>query len=108
MILKEPNNHKIHRLRVLHLFEADYNLVLGVKWRQLMQHAEQNHLLNEGQYGSRSGREASALNFLEALKNDIAHCSRKPLLNLDNDAASCYDRIIVALASLINCKYGQH
>jgi hypothetical protein len=109
MILKEPNNHKIHRLRVLHLFEADYNLVLlGVKWRQLMRHAEHNHLLNEGQYGSRSGREASALNFLEALKNDIAHCSRKPLLNLDNDAVSCYDRIIVALASLINRKYGQH
>jgi hypothetical protein len=36
MILKEPNNHKINRLRVLHLFEADYNLVLGVKWQQLM------------------------------------------------------------------------
>jgi hypothetical protein len=104
----EPNNHRIHRLRVLHLFEADYNLVLGVKWRQLMRHAEQHHLLNEGQYGSRSGREASALNFLEVLKNDIAHCSRKPLLNLDNDAALCYDRIIVSLASLINRKYGQH
>ena len=35
MILKEPNNHKIHRLRVIHLFEADYNLILSVKWRQL-------------------------------------------------------------------------
>jgi hypothetical protein len=52
--------------------------------------------------------EATALNFLEALKNDIAHCSQKPLLNLDNDASSCYDRIIVSLASLINHKYGQH
>ena len=25
MILKEPNNTKIHRLRVIHLYEADYN-----------------------------------------------------------------------------------
>jgi hypothetical protein len=108
MILKEPANHRIHRLRVLHLFEADYNLILGVKWRQLMQHAEAHQTLNEGQYGSRAGREATALNFLEALKNDIAHCSRKPLLNLDNDASSCYDRIIVSLASMINRKYGQH
>jgi hypothetical protein len=33
MILKEVNNHKIHRLRVLHLFEADCNLFLGVKWQ---------------------------------------------------------------------------
>jgi hypothetical protein len=30
------------------------------------------------------------------------------LLNLDNDASSCYDRIIVSLSSLINRKYGQH
>jgi hypothetical protein len=73
-----------------------------------MQHVEEHQTLNEGQYGSRAGREAASLNFLEALKNDIAHCSRKPLLNLDNDASSCYDRIIVSLASLINRKYGQH
>jgi hypothetical protein len=108
MILKEPDNHRIHRLRVLHLFEADYNLILGVKWRQLMCHAEEHQTLNPGQYGSRAGRKATALNFLEALKNDIAHCSCKPLLNLDNDASSCYDRIIVSLVSLINHKYGQH
>jgi hypothetical protein len=108
MILKEAAIHRIHRLRVLHLFEADYNLILGVKWRQLMQHAEEHQTLNEGQYGSRAGREATALNRLEALKNNIAHCTRKPLLNRDNDASSCYDRIIVSLASLINRKYGHH
>jgi hypothetical protein len=107
MILKEANSHRIHRLQVLHLFEADYNLILGVKWRQLMRHAEHNHTLNEEQYGSRSGREASGLNLLEVLKNEISHCSRKPLLNLDNDASSCYDRNIVSLSSLINRKYGQ-
>jgi hypothetical protein len=74
MILKEPNNHRLHRLRVLHLFEADYNLILGVKWRQLMRHAESKQTLNAGQYGSRSGREATGLNFLEVLKNEISHC----------------------------------
>jgi hypothetical protein len=108
MILKEPDNHRIHRLQVLHLFAAYYNLILGIKWRQLMRHAEEHQTLNPGQYGSRAGREATTLNFLEALKNDIAHCSRKRLLNLNNDASSCYDRIIVSLASLINRKYGQH
>jgi hypothetical protein len=108
MIMKEPTNHRIHRLRVLHLFEADYNLILGVKWRQLMRHAESNQTLNDGQYGSHSGCEATGLNLLEVLKNEIFHCSRKPLLNLDNDASSCYDRIIVSLSSLINRKYGQH
>jgi hypothetical protein len=68
MILKEPDNHRIHRLRVLHLFKADYNLILGVKWHQLMRYAEEHHIINKGQYGSRAGREATALNFLEAFK----------------------------------------
>jgi hypothetical protein len=30
MIEKEPGNPKIHRLCVIHLYEADYNLILGV------------------------------------------------------------------------------
>jgi hypothetical protein len=30
--LQEPCNIKIHRLRVIHLYEADLNLILGVKW----------------------------------------------------------------------------
>jgi hypothetical protein len=30
----------------------------------------------------------------------------KSLINFDNDAASCYDRIIPALASLIGRKFG--
>jgi hypothetical protein len=29
ILFKEPNNIKIHRTRVIHLYEADYNLVLG-------------------------------------------------------------------------------
>ena len=31
MIQKEPGNSKIHRLWVIHIYEADYNLLLGVK-----------------------------------------------------------------------------
>jgi hypothetical protein len=52
MILKEPGNHKIHRLRVIHLFEADYNLILSVKWRQQIYAAGKQQLVNPGQYGS--------------------------------------------------------
>jgi hypothetical protein len=33
MIYKEPGNVKIHRLRVIHLYEADLSLLLGIKWR---------------------------------------------------------------------------
>ena len=45
MILKEEGNTKIHRLRVIHLFEADYNLLLGIKWRQLIHEQTKYFLL---------------------------------------------------------------
>jgi hypothetical protein len=108
MILKELGNTKIHRLRVIHLFEADYNLILSVKWRQQIFAADKQKLVNPGQYGSYPGREATSLCLLEEPKTDISYCSRKPIINFDNDASSCYDRIIVSLSSLINRKYGQN
>ncbi len=52
MLQKDNNNPRIHRLRVIHIYEADYNLLLAVKWRQAMHHAEALSLLNDGLYGS--------------------------------------------------------
>jgi len=42
------------------------------------------------------------------MKNEICHATCKSLINFDNDVASCYDRIIPALASLIGRAYGMH
>jgi hypothetical protein len=42
------------------------------------------------------------------MKNKICHATRKSLINFDDDAASCYNRIIPALASLIGRKFGFH
>ncbi len=49
MIEKELGNHKIHRLRVIHICEADCNLLLCVKWRNVVQHASQEGTLNPSQ-----------------------------------------------------------
>ena len=108
MIFKEQGNYKIHRLRIIHIYEADFNLLLAVKWRQLLRTADDAQLINEGQYGGRPGCEAQSLTFLEELKYDLAYLTRRTLFNFDNDATSCYDRIVVPLASLINRKYGLH
>jgi hypothetical protein len=51
MLFKEPGNTKIHRTRVIHIYEADYNLAMGLKWRAALQLAENHNLLNPGQYG---------------------------------------------------------
>jgi len=108
MIFKETAVYKIHRLRVIHIYEADFNLLLAVKWRRLLHHADREGLIHAGQYGGRPGCEAQSLTFLEELKYDITYLSRRTIFNFDNDAMSCYDRIIIALASIINRKYGQH
>jgi hypothetical protein len=103
MILKSAGDYRIHRLRIINLNEADFNFILRLKWRQLLHHADQPKLIHGGQYGGRPGREANTLTFLEELKSDICYSSRCPMINFDNDTASCYDRIITALACFLDC-----
>lgn len=107
MILKDPGVFRIHRLRVIHIYEADYNLILGIKWRQLMHHAIDHNLLNKSQYG-RPGGNPTAPVFVEELENEISRVSRKSMVKFDNDATSCYDRILAAIASITSRKYGLH
>eukprot|EP00957_Ditylum_brightwellii_P057251 4338508-Ditylum_brightwellii.AAC.1 len=45
---------------------------------------------------------------MEEFKNDISWCSRKTLINFDNDAASYYNMVIPNLANLISRKKGLH
>ena len=49
MIKKESGNKKIHRLRVIHLYEADYNLLLSVQWRKAIHNATDKNLFNDSQ-----------------------------------------------------------
>ena len=106
MLMKEPGNPQIHRLRVIHLYEADYNLMLAVKWRAAMHHAEDKKLLNEGMYGSRAGRSAHDPVFIELLQNEIYRCSMKSGINFDLDASACYDRILASVATIASRRIG--
>ena len=102
MILKEAGNFKIHKLCVIHLYEAEYNLLMAVKWRALVKLAEKNNMLNESQYGSRAGRSALDTVFIQEMEYEMTRMSRKPLVQLDFDAASCYDRIVNFLANIVS------
>jgi hypothetical protein len=108
MILKEPGNDKIHRLRVLHIYQHDYNLILAVKWRQLIYKGTFNRTLNAGQFGAVPGRDAVTPTVIEELQYEISRASKRPLIHKDHDATACYDRIIMNLSSLISRAYGQH
>eukprot|EP00957_Ditylum_brightwellii_P199112 15177766-Ditylum_brightwellii.AAC.1 len=77
-------------------------------WQNLVQSLEDRNTIHQGQVGGRTGNDANTLTFMEEMKNEISYCSRKLLVNFDNDAASCYDRIIPNLANLVGQKKGLH
>ena len=101
MIEKDTGIPAIHRLRIIHLYEADYNLFLKLQWGlRLVRHGEKHHGLNEQQFGSGKDRTAMDPVLLKQLSYDLSHQCRTNLATFDNDASTCYDRIIVALAML--------
>ncbi|KAI2499111.1 hypothetical protein MHU86_15381 [Fragilaria crotonensis] len=108
ILFKEENNIKIHRTRVIHLYEADYNLVLGLKWRLALYQAEAHKQLHDGQFGSRPRRNAVDPVMLEELQLEVSRASRKMFLQLNYDATACYDRIIPNLAMLTSQQHGVH
>lgn len=107
MLWKEPGNIKIHRTRVIHIYEADYNLSLGLKWRGALFRAEKLGTLHAGQYGSRPRKSAyDPAVLLEVLQIEVSRITRKSLVQMNFDAAACYDRIIPCLANLASQKFG--
>ena len=110
MLEKDPGDPKIHRLRVIHIYEDDYNLFLSIQWLTLMHSAEDQHLLNEGQYGYWPHRNAHDPVFLEEMQFERDMPSKQETLGykFDNDATSCYDRILPNMASIACRKFGLH
>ena len=108
ILFKEENNIRIHRTRVIHIYEADYNLVLGLKWRVALYQSEALNNLNMGQYGSRPRRNAVDPVMIEELQLELSRITRRMFLQTNYDATACYDRIIPNLAVLASQKYGVH
>ena len=106
ILFKDDDNIKLHRTRVIHIYEADYNLILGLKWRMALYQAEALKMLNEGQYGSRPKRNAVDPVMLEELQFEISRISRRMLIQTNYDASACYDRIIPNLAMIASQKFG--
>ncbi|KAI2496067.1 hypothetical protein MHU86_18439 [Fragilaria crotonensis] len=101
MIEKDSGSPKINRLRIIHLFEADYNLFLKIMWgSRLVRQAVRLRLLNDGQHGSVPGRTTMDPVMLNQLTTDLCRVLKVNYARFDNDASACFDRIIVALGML--------
>jgi len=106
MLEKDSGVPKIHRLRVIHLYEWDFNLILCTKWRKLLHHVSDNSLVNESVYGSRPGKSSLDPVFTYEMELEISRLARRAMIQFDNDATSCYDRIPCFLANIMSRKYG--
>jgi hypothetical protein len=106
-IEKIPGKPLLQKLRIIHLIESDFNLMIGILWgRRLMAHMEKTGALGEEQGGSRAGRMAQHVLLLKQAIYSIWRLSRTNGASFDNDAKSCYDRIVMLLASLVSQRGG--
>jgi hypothetical protein len=102
MIEKIPGLPKITKLRVIHIFEADYSAIGKYIYAgKMMRHAEEQMHITDSQYGARKGRQTNDMIILKELHFEYPKLSKTDLATFDLDATACYDRITVLLASLI-------
>jgi hypothetical protein len=106
MLGKDTGIPRIHRLRVIHLYECDLNLQFSIFFRELDQHCEDTYLINKGVYGCRPNRRAIDPVFVDVTQTEMAMVTRKPLVKFNNDATACFDRILVHLLNLCLRSYG--
>ena len=107
MIHKLDGSYNINKLRVIHIFEADYNGLLGILFnRRTLYEAETNQLLNNNQWGSRPHRQAEDALMLKELTYNITNNTKTTLATFDNDATGCFDRVPCSVAMLASRRLG--
>jgi hypothetical protein len=86
---------ELDNLRVIHLFEADFNLMIGILFgRRAMYHQVNKNLLNPAQLG-RPGGECADATIAKVLHNLTSQLSQTPMGQFESDATACFDREIM-------------
>jgi hypothetical protein len=107
MLEKIPGKPYLHKLRVIHILEADYNLALKeIFGRRLMWNCEQLNKLGDIQDGFRKGRSTIKTLLHAELVNDYNKRLRINNFVGMTDISGCFDRIVTPIISLINRKNG--
>jgi hypothetical protein len=101
LIEKDEGKPFLTRLRVIHLFEADYNLFLKLVYgKRMVRNAEKCNALNDQQHGSRPRLMTTDALFLARLEKDLIRQTKANSAHMDNDATGCYDRIVTSIGML--------
>ena len=106
MVEKDIGSTLIHRLRMVHLYECDLNLLLGLFVRELDHHCKDNKLINDGICSSRTNRWAIDPVIVDVTQTEISMITRKILVRFNNNATACFDWILSHLLCLCLCSFG--
>jgi hypothetical protein len=100
MLLKREGNYQIDKLNTIVLFDPEANQNFKFIGHKVMALAEKYNQLAEEQYGSRKKKTAILHALNKQLSYDILRQTNTPRALCSNDAKSCYDHILHAVASL--------
>jgi hypothetical protein len=104
---KIPGNPLIDKLRVKHIYEADWNLLLKIFTSYKLTHtACQQKTETAEQAGGRIGRSASDMATTTVLTHEICRLQKLAGAIVINDAKACFDRIIENLSNLACLREG--
>jgi hypothetical protein len=107
MIEKIPGVPRLDKLRVIHIIESDFNLWMGIVCgQQMIFQAESMNLLGEEQSGSRPGKRCQDVVIFKHMTYSVLRLAKSDGITFDNDAKSCFDRIVLAAASLVLQRLG--
>jgi hypothetical protein len=91
MIYKKAGVLELDKLRVIHLFEADFNLLVTLIFGRRTVHNAVNHQkLHPSQFGKKGGECMDAA-ISKVLHNVIATYTKTPLGQFESDATACFE-----------------
>ena len=104
MMYKKIGDFLMSKLRVIHLFEADYNLIVCLLFgRRAMYSGVDNKTLLHTSQWAQPGRQCSnVVVVMRELTLTVAKLTMAPIAGFENDASACYDWIVMNLVLAIS------
>ena len=107
LICKEKGRPRIHRLRPIHIIEAELQAITKSQWaKSLIKKAEKDNEITDSQYGGRANRQAQSAVLNKVLIFDLARHLAKPMISVDEDLKANYDRELAPLGALEDRYFG--
>ena len=105
---KEQGSPKIHRMRSIHIIEAEVQFIAKLFYcKKLLHNAEKHDLITGQQYGGRKQQQAQTVVLNKLMYYNISHQQLLEAAFMDDDARNCYDRILTAMSAVEMRSWGQ-